>query len=259
VPLTPRTAAVLGHSLSLLADEVYDQIYRSGRPGGWVAGPLGAVLPCFAGQDEWFLRRYARAFDDLNADLEVGRHPTPTCTAEDVALDLAIQDAERIHHDEAELVTDLESELPGSRYDYDWGTARGRGPVPCARRPSSPGWCCWADRRTSGTIGGMTIDEEQRRRFRRKASREMLEADVYAGTLVDMFRSTRHEAEAGKLAQRVADSAVDALLFQRGAHRNERAAERAEEARHAAKIERQQAEEAVERWFAEDKAQKPTR
>jgi len=122
VPLTPRTAAVLSHSLSLLADEIYDQIYRSRGRGGWEAGPLGAVLPCFAGQDEWFLRRYARAFDDLNADLEVGRHPTPTCTAEEVALDLAIQDAERIHQDEVELVTDLEAELPGSRYDYDWDT-----------------------------------------------------------------------------------------------------------------------------------------
>lgn len=79
VPLTPRTAAILRHSLSLLADEVYDQIYRSRGRGGWEAGPLGAVLPCFAGQDEWFLRRYARAFDDLDADLEIGRHPTPTC------------------------------------------------------------------------------------------------------------------------------------------------------------------------------------
>jgi hypothetical protein len=58
-----------------------------GCPG--VRGPLGAVPACVAGQDEWFLRRYARAFDDLSSDLQVGRHPTPTCTAEEIALDLA--------------------------------------------------------------------------------------------------------------------------------------------------------------------------
>jgi hypothetical protein len=46
----------------------------------------------------------------------------PTCTAEEIALDLAIQDAERLYHDEHELVADLESDLPASRSDYDWNT-----------------------------------------------------------------------------------------------------------------------------------------
>ncbi|MDQ3403195.1 MAG: hypothetical protein M3548_07335 [Actinomycetota bacterium] len=95
----------------------------------------------------------------------------------------------------------------------------------------------------------MTIDDQQRRLFRQRAKREMLEADVYAGMLVDMFRGTRHEAEADKLAQRVADSAVDASRLQRGVHQGERA----DEARVAAKTERQRAEKAVERWFTEDK------
>lgn len=122
VTLAPRTAAVLGHALAILADEAYDHVYRTGLCQDGVPGPLGAVLRCVADQDEWFLRRYARAFDDLSFDLQVGRHPTPTCTAEEIALDLAIQDAERLCHDEDELITDLEAELPASRSDYNWET-----------------------------------------------------------------------------------------------------------------------------------------
>lgn len=120
--LTPRTAAMLGHALAVLADEAYDHVYRTGMCRDGAPGPLGAVLGCVADQDEWVLRRYARAFDDLSSDLQVGRHPTPTCTAEEIALDLAIQDAERLYHDEDELVADLETELPASRSDYNWDT-----------------------------------------------------------------------------------------------------------------------------------------
>lgn len=122
VTLAPRTAAVLAHALAILADEVYDAAYRTGMCRDGVPGPLGAVVRCVADQDEWFLRRYARAFDDLTSDLQIGRHPTPTCTAEEIALDLAIQDAERLYHDEDELITDLEAELPASRSDYNWET-----------------------------------------------------------------------------------------------------------------------------------------
>lgn len=93
---------------------------------------------------------------------------------------------------------------------------------------------------------------EQRRLSRRRATREMLEADAYAGALVNTFRGTRHEAEAEELARLVADSAVDASILQRGAHRDTRAAEHAEAARAEAKAHRQRAEEAVERWFTED-------
>ncbi|WIV57846.1 hypothetical protein [Amycolatopsis nalaikhensis] len=122
VTLTPRTAAVLGHALAVLADEAYDYVYRTGLCRGGEPGPLGAVPTCVASLDEWFLRRYARSFDDLSSDLQVGRHPTPACTAEEIALDLAIRDAERLYHDEDELISDLETELPASRSDYNWDT-----------------------------------------------------------------------------------------------------------------------------------------
>lgn len=60
------------------------------------------------------------AFDDLSGDLEAGRLPLPVCTAEEIALDIAIRDAGRIHHDEDEMVEDLEKDYPPSRFDYDW-------------------------------------------------------------------------------------------------------------------------------------------
>jgi hypothetical protein len=120
VTMTPRTAAVLGQALAVLADEAYDYIYGTGMCPGGAPGPLGAIPRCAEDQDAWFLRRYARAFDDLSSDLEAGRLPLPACTAEEIALDIAIRDAERIHHDEDELVEDLEKDHPASRFDYDW-------------------------------------------------------------------------------------------------------------------------------------------
>jgi hypothetical protein len=120
VTMTSRTAAVLGQALAVLADEAYDYIYGTGVCPGGVPGPLGAIPRCAEDQDAWFLRRYARAFDDLSSDLEAGRLPLPACTAEEIALDIAIRDAGRIHHDEDELVEDLVKDYPVSRFDYDW-------------------------------------------------------------------------------------------------------------------------------------------
>ncbi|MEU4445181.1 hypothetical protein AB0K14_23620 [Actinosynnema sp. NPDC050801] len=97
----------------------------------------------------------------------------------------------------------------------------------------------------------MTTNEQQRL-SRRRATREMLEADAYADALVNTFRDTPHEREAARLAQLVADSAVDASRLHRGADRDPRAAEGAEAARVKAKAERQRAEEAVQRWFDEN-------
>ncbi|QFZ20410.1 hypothetical protein [Saccharothrix syringae] len=98
----------------------------------------------------------------------------------------------------------------------------------------------------------MTANEPQRLPHS-KAAREMLAADAYADVLVNTFRGTAHEREAARLAQRVADSAVEASRFQRGADRDDRAAEQAEAARATAKAERRRAEEAVQRWFTEDR------
>lgn len=121
VVITPRTAAALDAALGRLADEVYDIAEQTPLAGGGPAADADETVPaCVAGRDPWFLRRYARAFDDLASDLAAGRRPTPACTAEEVALDLAIQDAERCQQDEPDLHADLVATHPGSRFDYDW-------------------------------------------------------------------------------------------------------------------------------------------
>ncbi|MDX3187772.1 hypothetical protein PV458_05120 [Streptomyces sp. MN03-5084-2B] len=123
VAITPRTAAALDAALGRLADEVYDIADQTPLAGGGPAADAGDIIPpCVADRDPSFLRRYARAFDDLAADLTAGRRPTPACTAEEIALDLAIQDAERCQQDEPELHTDLVAAYPGSRFDYRWLT-----------------------------------------------------------------------------------------------------------------------------------------
>jgi hypothetical protein len=57
----------------VLADEVYDSIYEAGVCSD---GALGSDTGVRGRQDDWFLRRYARAFD---ADLREGRASAPAC------------------------------------------------------------------------------------------------------------------------------------------------------------------------------------
>ena len=123
VAITPRTAAALDAALGRLADEVYDIAEQTTSAGSGPAADADITIPpCVADRDASFLRRYARAFDDLAADLAAGRRPTPACTAEEIALDLAIQDAERCQQDEPELHADFVAAYPGSRFDYHWLT-----------------------------------------------------------------------------------------------------------------------------------------
>jgi hypothetical protein len=61
-----------------------------------------------------------RAVDEILGTHRLGRLPLPACTAEEIALDIAIRDAERIHHDEEELIEALEKDYPASRFDYGW-------------------------------------------------------------------------------------------------------------------------------------------
>lgn len=98
----------------------------------------------------------------------------------------------------------------------------------------------------------MTANENQQRLSRRRATREMLAANDYASALTNTFIGTRYEAEARELARLVADSAVDAAILRRGAHRSSGAEEKAVEAQQVDRRERQRAEESVERWFAEE-------
>ncbi|MFE7194392.1 hypothetical protein [Kitasatospora sp. NPDC057541] len=129
--LTPRTADLLYTALSLLADEAYEDaeelddgcLVPDGHEGNWGVFPRLPKLT-FAADLQW-RRRFARAADDLADDLERGHWPRPTCTAEELALHLAIDDA---GDSAAELGDDSDgtgrgthSTLPTHRDDYDFG------------------------------------------------------------------------------------------------------------------------------------------
>ena len=119
--LTPRTAAVLYRSLSMLAEDAYEDIERHGGDpvtdnGDW---DLFDRLPRLSWHEgiPW-RRQAARSFDDLASDLSEGRWPLPRCNAEELALHLAI--------DVVPAVLDTgvaETELPGLLEhpdDEDW-------------------------------------------------------------------------------------------------------------------------------------------
>ncbi|MGW3353753.1 hypothetical protein ACWDA3_61710 [Nonomuraea rubra] len=120
--LTPRTADVLYLSLSMLADQAYDDVLDHGD------------VPVTRTGEDWFLfrslpritwrcgavwrRQFARAFDDLAGDLETGEWPIPRTTAEELALHLAI----RLAPAQKEMLDeqDEHAELPERADDYDW-------------------------------------------------------------------------------------------------------------------------------------------
>ncbi|MFB8170325.1 hypothetical protein [Kitasatospora purpeofusca] len=128
--LTPRTADLLHTALSILADEAFDDADELGdgrlvpdeHEGSWGVFPRLPKLT-FATDLQW-RRRFARAVDDLADDLEHGRWPRPTCTAEELALHLAIDDArdraDELGDDSDGTGDGTHSALPTHRDDYDF-------------------------------------------------------------------------------------------------------------------------------------------
>jgi hypothetical protein len=120
--LTPRTAGVLYHALSVLADDAYDDVEQHGDDpvtddGEW---NLFDRLPRVSWrQDTHWRRQAARAFDDLSADLAHGLRPEPHCNAEELALHLAIADAPEVLK-MTELIEPELRGLPEHMDDYDW-------------------------------------------------------------------------------------------------------------------------------------------
>ncbi|GAA1988473.1 hypothetical protein [Kitasatospora viridis] len=129
--LTPRTADLLHTALSLLADEAYDDAEGLGdgrlvpdkHEGDW--GVFSRLPKLTFATDLQWRRRFARAADDLADDLERGHWPRPTCTAEELALHLAIADAgesaDELGDDSDGTEHGTHSTLPTHRDDYDFG------------------------------------------------------------------------------------------------------------------------------------------
>jgi hypothetical protein len=121
--VTPRTAAVLRAALRTLAEGIRADVEALGhRPV--VLGEhrrLAALdrLPRASWpQDATWRLRVAGAAEDLAADLRAGRSPRPRCTAEEVCLHLALEDAEDAVNDE--IVDESVLRLPEDERDYDW-------------------------------------------------------------------------------------------------------------------------------------------
>ncbi|GGZ44324.1 hypothetical protein [Streptomyces poonensis] len=121
--LTPRTADLLSTALSILADQAFDDAERLGdqylpdaQSTGWEVFDRLPPLTYIA--DHRWRRRMARAFDDLADDLAKGWWPDPTCTAEEMALHLAIEDAPTYLRDRP--ADDQHHSLPQHEDDYTW-------------------------------------------------------------------------------------------------------------------------------------------
>lgn len=121
--LTPRTADLLHTALTVLADQAYDDAQRLGDQflpdADSVTWEVFDRLPPLTWTaDHRWRRRMARAFDDLAGDLAKGNWPNPTCTAEEMALHLAIEDAPTYLEDRPEA--DDHNTLPEHEDDYSW-------------------------------------------------------------------------------------------------------------------------------------------
>ncbi|MFE7194353.1 hypothetical protein [Kitasatospora sp. NPDC057541] len=124
--LTPRTADLLHTALTVLADEAYDdaeelgdnRLVQDDHEGNW---GVFARMPklTFAADLQW-RRRFARAADDLADDLEHGRWPQPTCTAEELALHFALEDARDLREELGDTDDADHAALPVHRDDYDF-------------------------------------------------------------------------------------------------------------------------------------------
>jgi hypothetical protein len=120
--LTARTAAVLNTAACQLADFAYDDIEHHGDApvtddGEWAH--FDRYPRVTRRQDALWRRQAARAADDLADDLESGRWPTPRCIAEEMLLQLIVEDARAMLADDG-YITELTRDLPTHRDDYDF-------------------------------------------------------------------------------------------------------------------------------------------
>lgn len=120
--LTPRTAYALTVAGSILADTCFDAVDEDTRMPPAERIQLLPLPKALRAQDDEFIRRMARCFDDLTQDLEDGLAPQPRDLAEQLALQLMLDDTELLHEDQDDFLAEATQELPVSRHDYDFAT-----------------------------------------------------------------------------------------------------------------------------------------
>lgn len=124
--ITPRTAAVLSCALIIVADQCRMDIDDHGdQPvdphDSW---QVFDELPRITWrQDTLWRSRFAQAARELAADLDHGRWPRPTCTAEEVALYIALDEAHAVcemAESDQQYARAVIGDLPTHPQDYDW-------------------------------------------------------------------------------------------------------------------------------------------
>jgi hypothetical protein len=120
--ITPRTAKVMHHCATLLADEVFDE--ADTRRLAHEVSQSAALPPVARAQGPAFYRRMARAYDDIASDLVTGRRPQPSCIAENIALTTTVDMASEVCD---EFINDgliAMDDVATSAHDFTWGTLR---------------------------------------------------------------------------------------------------------------------------------------
>ncbi|MFD3575887.1 tetratricopeptide repeat protein [Streptomyces sp. NPDC058644] len=119
-----RTLKVLEAALDIACDMTYDEIEEiGGKPikskKCWHF-MLGDLPSQTWRQSRNWRRKFARCYDDLARDIRAGHLPEPTCTGEEMALHVALQNASAMTVDDEAFVNDLTRGLPGSPDDFNW-------------------------------------------------------------------------------------------------------------------------------------------
>jgi hypothetical protein len=140
--LTPRNAAQLWAAAVALADTLDEQRCDVEEP----------VLPCDSewrrmpwlvqgAQPDW-LGRFVDCVVNLADDVAAGRCPIPRCTAEELALQLVVEDVvEPGDHRSADLARNVCSGLPTREWDQEWDeVAASLFPYPVVRRLVADGF-----------------------------------------------------------------------------------------------------------------------
>jgi hypothetical protein len=125
--LTPRTADMLHTALETLSDDAHDDAdEQSDEPvtkanaGEWSL--FDRLPPITWKMNADWRRQFGRACEDLARDLEAGERPQPRCTAEEMALHLAIDDAPGYLEMRREAGDERHAALPEHSDDYDWAS-----------------------------------------------------------------------------------------------------------------------------------------
>jgi hypothetical protein len=124
--ITPRSAAVLSTALTIMADECRMDVEHHGDEvvdldEAWI---VFDQLPRITWrQDAAWRTQFAQAVTHLRRDLDEGRHPVPRCFGEEMALYLALENAQGIvemTQDSDDYRATVLGDLPGHARDYDW-------------------------------------------------------------------------------------------------------------------------------------------